>query len=295
MQTPIRERVGGYSDFFSSGFRAISLNDSPSRARSSSLYSLSSITSDLIHSIPSTSRRRSVVDDNRRRTPMPWSSKRRDESHTNILNTEKRKKRSSLIEFSAGLFEKMNPGVLHPQSFVEFDKNQRRLRLHSRNGSSARTKLGMSGLIGTHVSSIRTCYPDANERDPFNSSPHSESFFIDLSDSSSFSSSPKRSRPQSFISFSGASVSTLTRFTRRERPASIHSLPTADLLSSGPIKTRHPFSRSPSYQHPTNLDKADSILQEKDFSDQESPYEHGNRDLADIDWREFHIQLYDNI
>ncbi|KAJ3748136.1 hypothetical protein DFH05DRAFT_888428 [Lentinula detonsa] len=295
MQTPIRERVGGYSDFFSSGFRAISLNDSPSRPRKSSLYSLSSIPSDLIHSIPSTSRRRSIVDDNRRRKPMSWSLKRREESHTNLSTSEKRKKRSSFIEFSAGLFEKMNPGVLQPRSFVEFDNNQKRLRLHSRNGSSGREKLGMSGLIGTHVSSIQTCYPDANERDPFNPSPHSESFFIDLSDSSSFSSSPKRSRHQSFISFSGASVSTLNRFTRRERPASIHSLPTSDLLSSRPIQTKHPFSRSPSYQHPANLDKADSILQEKASSDPESPYEHGNRDLADIDWREFHIQLYDNI
>lgn len=122
-------------------------------------------------------------------------------------------------------------------------------------------------------------YP-LNEIDPFNSSPESKSFFIDLSDSSS-PSSPPRSRQQSYISFSGSSLSSLTSFTRRERPTSIYSLPVA-----------YPPSRS-SYL-PSSLDKYDSSFQEES-SVLEYPYENEDRDLANIDWRDFHIQLFDNV
>ncbi|KAJ3859770.1 hypothetical protein EV359DRAFT_86040 [Lentinula novae-zelandiae] len=303
MQTPTstRARAGGYSDFFSSGFRAISAKRVKPRPRPASTYSLPSIPSDLIRSMSSTSRRRSTDSQN---TGLPYplpSPKRKEDLHSNIvtpLPNEKRKKRSSFIEFSARLFDKMTPGVPEAVSFVEFDETRRCSRSQSRNGASHYSKLGIpSPIVEMNVSSIRTFYPDSNESDPFNSSPNSKSFFIDLSDSSSsssFTSSPKRSRHQSFMSFSGSSLSSLTSFTRRERPSSIHSLPTVDLLSSGPVRTRYSISRTPSYHHPSNSDKASFSFQEESTVP-ESPYENDDRDLANIDWRDFHMQFFDNL
>ncbi|GAW01832.1 hypothetical protein LENED_003450 [Lentinula edodes] len=171
--------------------------------------------------------------------------KRKEDLHSNIvtpLPNEKRKKRSSFIEFSARLFDKMTPGVPEAVSFVEFDETRRCSRSQSRNGTSHYSKLGIpSPVVEMNVSSIRTFYPDSNESDPFNSSPNSKSFFIDLSDSSSsssFTSSPKRSR-------------------------------------------HHENEASFSFQEESTVP--------------ESPYENDDRDLANIDWREFHIQFFDNI
>ncbi|KAJ4466272.1 hypothetical protein J3R30DRAFT_2283329 [Lentinula aciculospora] len=298
MQTPTRERVGGYSDFFSSGFRAIPSKITASRPRHSSIHSLPSIPSDLIRSM-SSSRRRSVDGGNKSRPPPLQSLKGKANSQLTIstpLANEKRKKRSSFIEFSTRLFDKKTSGVSEEQSFVEFDDTQRRLRPRSHHSLSDWSKLGMSvPVVNTHVSSIPTFYPDSNEIDPFNSSPEAKSFFIDLSDSSSLTSpsSPRRPRYQSFMSFSGSSLSSLTSFTRRERPTSIHSLSAVDPISWTSTRTKHPLSRSPS-NHPSNFDKADFSFQEES-SVSESPYEIDDRNLANIDWREFHIQLLDNV
>ncbi|KAE9408316.1 hypothetical protein BT96DRAFT_696421 [Gymnopus androsaceus JB14] len=289
MQAPTRSnraRVGGYSDFFSSGFRAITSrnNTVSSRPRPSSTYSLPTAHPILTRSKSSSNRRQSGDSGDSGRPQSPKFSK--DSKSNNIpssSSTEKQRKRMSFMEFSAKLFDKITPGVSEAQSFVEFDETKRRLRPRTRNSSSdwsgpnPRTQM-------SSIRTVRTRYP-ANETDPFNSSPDSKSFFIGLSDSSS-SSSPRRSRHQSYISFSGSSLSSLTSFARRERPTSIHSLPAA-----------LPPSRRSSYLS-SSLEKYDSLFQEES-SILESPYENENenddRDLANIDWRDFHIQLFDNV
>ncbi|KAJ3730519.1 hypothetical protein C8R42DRAFT_715203 [Lentinula raphanica] len=301
MQTSSREqRIGGYSDFFSSGY--VSSKQAPSsRARHSASYSLPSIPSDLIRSLSSHSRRRSVEGENKRPATPPQSPKLRNSSRAHVpsplASAEKSKRRSSFMGFSSRLLDKMTPGVSEAQSFVDFDETRRKSRTFTRDEAAEWTKLGMSGpVVGTHVSSIRTLYPDSNERDPFSPSPKSKSFFIDLTDpSSSFTSPPKRSRHQSFISVSGAYLGSLTSsLTRRERPRSVHSLPSpSDSLPPDSGQTK---SRCSSYSQPLIVDKADlSSLQDESVVSL-SPHDNEDRDLlADIDWREFHVQLCDNV
>ncbi|KAJ2926841.1 hypothetical protein H1R20_g10245, partial [Candolleomyces eurysporus] len=124
--------------------------------------------------------------------------------------------------------------------------------------------------------------------DPFGSSPESKSFFIDLSDSSTTDSDAKR---DSFLSMtttasnSSPSIS-LLHFPRKERPISIQTMP---------LPTR---SRCSSFQCRGQGKRDSWVLAEEEadiFVPNGEPlaeeFEEGDDAAAQIDWRQFHIDL----
>ncbi|KIK60245.1 hypothetical protein GYMLUDRAFT_59706 [Collybiopsis luxurians FD-317 M1] len=289
MQTPTRSRVGGYSDFFSSGFRAIASKNATSRSRPSSTYSLPASKSSPFHTKLSSPRSSSDGGEKGRPVFRLHRSKSGKESVSDSLASssssaaaaDKQRKRSSLIDFSAKLLDRISlggaGGATEARSFVQFDETKKRLRPPERRHlrSASATDWPKSRMSAdTQITAIRTYYPDSNETDPFNPSPSSKSFFIDLSDSST-APSPVRPRHQSYISFSGSSLSSLTSFTRRERPTSMHSLPAPAVRSPSRNSKFEPFTEESTAQ-------LDSIYETE-------------RDLSNIDWREFHIHLFDNV
>lgn len=147
MQTPTRSnraRLGGYSDFFSSGFRAITSRNTSTSSRPRPLS-----TNSLPVMLMSSSRRSSEDSGKRGR---PQSPKFTSDSKQTSSSAEKQRKRSSFMEFSAKLFDKITPGVPEARSFVEFDETRRRLRPQLRDSSSDWSKT----IAGPQVSSIRT-------------------------------------------------------------------------------------------------------------------------------------------
>ncbi|KAF9066333.1 hypothetical protein BDP27DRAFT_1365744 [Rhodocollybia butyracea] len=291
MQAPTRSRVGGYSDFFSSGFRITSKKATTTRPRPVSTYSISSISPTTQTPSKRSSFRWQSTETNEKtgiRSPKLHQDLNSSSSAPSS-STDKQRRRSSFIEFSTKLFDKITPGVSEPRSFMQFDDTKTRRRPHIRTNSS-----DWPNSPTTHNSSFRPHYSNANSIDPFSSSPDSKSFFIDLSDSSSSVSVPARARHQSYISFSGSSLHSFMSFSKRERATSIHSIhslpPQAYPHGHGPSRN------SGSYFIPTNSDKFDHSFPEESSSILESPYENGeDGDLSNIDWREFHIQLFDNV
>ncbi|KAF9007377.1 hypothetical protein BDQ17DRAFT_212961 [Cyathus striatus] len=125
--------------------------------------------------------------------------------------------------------------------------------------------------------------------DPFSSSPDSSSkrYFIDVMNTPPPSFTPK---DESFLSLSESdpeqSFLSLPQFPRRERPVSIQTMP---------LPSR---SRRSSFQYRrTSIEKWEEsswILEEEDSPQDPVPsadHPHDPNDLANIDWRQFHIDL----
>ncbi|KAJ2918477.1 hypothetical protein MD484_g1975, partial [Candolleomyces efflorescens] len=124
--------------------------------------------------------------------------------------------------------------------------------------------------------------------DPFASSPESKSFFIDLSDSSTTTSDAKR---DSFLSMTTTASNSspaisLFQFPRKERPISIQTMPLP------------PRSRCSSFQCRGQGKRDSWVLAEEDadifFPNGDAlaeEFEEGDDAAAQIDWRQFHIDL----
>ncbi|KAF5391625.1 hypothetical protein D9757_002403 [Collybiopsis confluens] len=285
MQAHTRSRAGGYSDFFFSGFRAITSRNDDRSSRPSSTYSLP-VTAPSSSASPKESPLRHSTDGGEKGRISRMGVRKVGQGSTSDrpVSPDKQRKRSSILEISSKLFDKMIPGASEAKSFVDFDDTRHRLRTpyhhHSRSATTADWSKSVLST-NSHITAIRTQCPDSNELDPFNSSPESKSFFIDLTDSSSIP-SPARPKNQSYISFSGSSLSSLTSFTRRERPTSSYSLPA-------------PRSPSRNSTYLSSLDKHDSSPSPEEGVVLDSIYETENGDLSTIDWREFHIHLFNNV
>jgi len=118
--------------------------------------------------------------------------------------------------------------------------------------------------------------------DPFTSSPDFKSFFIDLSDSSP-SHTPKR---ESSLSLSGSSPDcSFLHVSRRERPASIQTMPVLSRSRRSSLQYRPISQDKPNFFWA--LEEEPPILAVEPLVE-----DHEDRDdPARFDWRQFHVDL----
>ncbi|TFK34550.1 hypothetical protein BDQ12DRAFT_363713 [Crucibulum laeve] len=283
--------VRGYSDFFASGFRAVT-----SRVRRpASVYGTPSMLFDTTpHATTSsngtnstTTPRRSLQDAFPRRTRPASMYVQPPETH----ETTRRKRRSSIISFSTRLFDRMTSTSSDEGSATSSPsppRSRRSSRVYQSPSPDVPEVLITAGgpYIRTFPNGSSDADPVYQSLDPFAASPDSKSFFIDLSDTPP-SATPKN---ESFLSLTGSSPDPsflhLPHAPRRERPTSIQTMP---------LPSR---SRRSSYQYrPPSQEKYDHflILEEEESPvmtlEQRSTEHEGLNDPADIDWRQFHIDL----
>ncbi|KAG7090632.1 hypothetical protein E1B28_009734 [Marasmius oreades] len=191
-----------------------------------------------------------------------------------------RKRRNSVIRF----FDKVASNATdvkerRRRSFVDFDLWTRvgLQRSTSRNSCAEKSPLQPQTI------------------DPFSSSPESKSFFIELADSPIHIKSPSsfsRSKRNTLL-FSPSSTTRDSSFTKRERerPTSVHTLPTCRPTDP---RRRHSsiYSVPSSYlgKMERELDLGSSV--EKDLS-LPLPEESEWSDPGELDWRQFHFELLD--
>ncbi|KAF4613454.1 hypothetical protein D9613_008135 [Agrocybe pediades] len=271
---PSNVNVRGYSDFFASGFRAVTNRSTPVRA---------SFDMNTKPSPSSTSSRRQSLSDitQRRARPSSMIISRNDSKSPATYESKsatKKGRRSSFISFSSRLFDRITS--------VRGDENMfssKRSSRSSRNGDeSFWVSTAPNGSSALH-----------HPIDPFASSPDTRSMFIDLSSSSSGSSPSDTPKHESFLSLTGSSVSPSNRssliLSRRERPTSIQTMPL-------PSRSRR---SSWQYRAPSqDKEKSDFFLileEEPGLEGLESSGYEDNEDQWDapakIDWHQFHIDI----
>ncbi|PPQ65175.1 hypothetical protein CVT24_011052 [Panaeolus cyanescens] len=260
--------IRGYSDFFTSGFRAVTnrtSGDSSSPCSTSRASPLSDITQ------------------RRRSRPLSMIIQK-----TVPKNTEKKhSRRSSIVSFSSKLFDRKG---WHSVDENSVSKSEKSSRFSSKSNELPDVWITAGGPCTTstpdgslsHRATLRN-----RTIDPFSSSPESKSLFIDFSSTDSLPyAAPKR---ESFLSMTGSSSprSSVILPQRRERPTSVQTMP---------LPSR---SRCSSTSYPSRVygqEKTDFF-----WIVEEEP-ELGNEPLvetqadewdapAKIDWREFHIDL----
>ncbi|TFK21479.1 hypothetical protein FA15DRAFT_672539 [Coprinopsis marcescibilis] len=286
---PHMSQLGGYSDFFASGFRAVS-----TRVRSrrpASFYSSSPTSSTELDSsspvvVPEAFK--AVPQHRQRRRPL------------SMIVTGTQQPSSSSIEPGRGIFASFSNRLFDRMPFISSDSpSSASLPRKSRNrlssyllGASSNTESKARSDVWTLTNggpSAPNGGPDTTGQhfplDPFDSSSDSKSFFVDLSDSSP-NSTPAAKR-DSFLSMSTTN-STPPRsllFPRRERPISIQTMP---------LPSRSRTSSFQLYRHPAQEKSDFWILEEEpDVLLQplvDSDYE-ARDDAAGIDWRQFHNDL----
>ncbi|KAF5379814.1 hypothetical protein D9615_005783 [Tricholomella constricta] len=262
-----------YSEFFTSGFRAMS------RRHVSAIPSPSVTTPDSPPTTRSTRRHSSFISfTNRssRTTSMIISSAdsvktlstESSSASSSSSSSARRHRRSSFVTFSSWLFDRKGSSA-HADNYLSFSssppKNKRELL-----GSSEVTEVWITAGGPFTPTSISKSSSSNGEPslfqpiDPFSASPDSKSFFIDLTDSSSSSPSLSPSPPtststtrrtskrESFLSFSGSSPDRSSFLhlpmppRRRERPTSVQTLPIlpSPSPSTSPSKSKSKSRRS---------------------------------------------------
>ncbi|KAF6759750.1 hypothetical protein DFP72DRAFT_806307 [Ephemerocybe angulata] len=304
----------GYSDFFASGFRAVSTR--VKRRPTSSFSSATTSSSDTEYDEPpySSSAIPSILPNVFRPRRQRTLSRRRRPASMMIPTTqstlieERSNRRSSLVAFSSRLLDRMH--------FISGDENTapastppatpRRKRRTSRflgvlkNSNNTSPSLGSGELWlstgGPRTPSAPNGGPETHVTiDPFASSPESRSFFIDLSSDGGSGNDDIAHMKQrdSFLSMatsnsnSSPSISLVHVSPRRERPISISTMP---------LPSR---SRRSSFQcRGQSQEKIESWIAEEDESldflaltPEYSPVTEGYErdDAAQIDWRQFHL------
>jgi len=268
--TPVHS-VRGYSDFFTSGFRAVT-------SRVSRPYSVSSFprvsdatcaTEDPPQSLHGRAQRRA------RPTSMIMSK-----SNQSCENS--RGRRSSIIAFSSRLFDRMKHASADENANVS--AGRRRSKRSSRPLEDSNSQVPQDWITtgGPFTPSSPNGRPDEyvpQNTDPYTSSPDSKSFFVDLSDSSS-------SKRESFLSLSGSSPDrSLLHVSRRERPASIQTMPVLSRSRRSSLQYRPISQDKPNFfwtleeEHP--ILAAEPLVE--DHEDRDDP--------ARFDWRQFHVDL----
>ncbi|KAL0570191.1 hypothetical protein V5O48_011781 [Marasmius crinis-equi] len=259
MQSP--QNRGGYSAFFSSGYRAIRTRCQPEE----SVATASSILPFPQHS------------DRKPSQPSPLSRTLRPPSEP-----PKKNRRNSVVE----LFDKVT------SSRSNATKRKKDGRRHSFIDSDLLSKalVGHRRQRTTSSRSRSDPPPQHHPIDPFSSSPESSSFFIDLDLTDSptyFMKSPQTSRSKrfSFLSLSSSSNDS-TRFNlpRRDRPTSVHTLPAPysnDHLRSSVHSVSSYAEKLEQFAHELSEE-----LEEISLSEEWSDDDPGN-----MDWRQFHVEL----
>ncbi|KAF8896635.1 hypothetical protein BD779DRAFT_1668390 [Infundibulicybe gibba] len=258
----------GYSDFFTSGFRAMTRRVRSSRPASMCIASASFATTS--NSTPPSRRHSLRGMTPRGRTTSMVITHPPIESPVTALE---HKRRSSIATFSSRMLDR----VLSSTSDAPHSRRTDSF-LDCGHDPEASVWITAGGPITPSQISIDSRFRDPGfyTIDPFAASPDSKSFFIDLTDTPPELPPSKR---ESFLSLSSSDHS-FSLFRRRERPTSIHTMP---------LPSR---SRRSSFQcRPHSRDKYEQswILEEESPVSTTFPEEWD--DPAHIDWRQFHIEL----
>ncbi|KAJ7577775.1 hypothetical protein C8J56DRAFT_1060941 [Mycena floridula] len=242
-----RTSRSGYSDFFASGLRAMTSRVSSSSSRPSSVLFPSSQNS----STSPFQRMRTLS------VTVPPSEQ-----------TGGRQRRSSIVDFSSRLFEKMLL-IDEASSFGKMNETRRRL---TRNPDS---------------NSRGSLLPDENGEtiDPFAASPDSKSFFIDLTTTPPAPQQRSRHSRRFSLTPSGTGVPFFNLPFIHRRPTSIHTLPLPSPRAES-VRAESLFrseSKSSWDENPGLLPAASSIEEESEEFERNDP--------ATMDWRQFHIEF----
>ncbi|KAF9261913.1 hypothetical protein L218DRAFT_945680 [Marasmius fiardii PR-910] len=251
------ESRGGYSAFFSSGYRAIrSRAELP--VNKSFTYPFPSI-----HSSES---------------PICQDCKRTSVSRTLRSPPEdSRKRRHSVIRF----FDKIASNT----SDAHDAKERRRSSFEFDMWTRIHVATGLQKGASRQARGEKHPLHQQQTIDPFSSSPESKSFFIELADSPIHIRSPSVHNHPKRNPLSSARETSFTFPILRERPTSVHTLPTPR-----PSNYRQ---RSSVYSVTSYLGKAGGELdQDSGEIDVSLPEEW--IDPAELDWRQFHIQFLDD-
>ncbi|KAF8963102.1 hypothetical protein BDZ97DRAFT_1049576 [Flammula alnicola] len=261
----------GYSDFFASGFRAVTTRrSSSSRTSSESFIQTAS---------SSSSTRRTLADITPRRL-RPTSMI----VHTSTPKPREKRRRSSFVSFSSRLFDRMISASGHENSTMS--SSSRRSSRSSRFFESTDSSLDVWITAGgPYTPSAPNGSPALHHPiDPFTSSPDARSMFIDLSSDSSPSGTPKR---ESFLSLTGSSSNRSSLlFARRDRPTSIHTMPLPSRSRRSSLQYRPPPPSQEKSEFFWIVEEEPSLAAEPILEDQDewdAP--------AKIDWRQFHIDI----
>lgn len=296
MQPSSSNGLRGYSDFFASGFRAVTSSRSSRSSADPSILSAPS-------SSASPGSRRSLTDTTQRRlrpsslivhpsTPKP--------------HEPKHNRRSSIITFSTRLFDRMASVYGDELSLRRGSRNSRIFQAaddsapdvwitaggpftpSAPNGRCAKSPPQHRSIRLTNKITISSSVPQSI--DPFSASPDTRSMFIDLSTDSSPAGTPKH---ESFLSLTASSSprSSLL-FGRRERPTSIQTMPLPSRSRRSSLQLPHrgvPLAAAP--------EKSDfSWIVEEEPSAIEALREDPDEwdAPAKIDWHQFHIDILTN-
>ncbi|KAK0204365.1 hypothetical protein DFS33DRAFT_649510 [Desarmillaria ectypa] len=269
-----RERLTGYSDFFASGLlakarRAYARQRQPASAQSSIPLSPQ----------PKHLRRHSSV----------YKKMSVSGVDTDFLVQEKRRRRSSVAEFSSRLFDRTttNPSTGERRSMDLSAKIPRRKSLRKQSVVPDNSDVvwitapepRLTESTRTHSGSYNSDEISFHSLDPFTAGPNARSIYIEISPPIT---TPKR---ESFLSFSGSSRSGSVHslaFPRRERPTSIQTMPLPSTQS--PRSSFYSSRRNTIVEFPWVLEEEESWIGDDDeLLDEDDP--------ARIDWRQFHVEV----
>ncbi|KAK0494074.1 hypothetical protein EDD18DRAFT_1356021 [Armillaria luteobubalina] len=263
-----RERLAGYSDFFASGLLAKARRAYERRCRpSSAILPESSIQ---LPPQPKHLRRHSSVCKR-----MSVSGTADTDSDAHFLAEEKRRRRSSVAEFSSRLFDRIttNPSTGERRSIDLSTKINRRRSLRKQS------------VVPDDSDVVWITAPESRPVEPtrtYSSFNSDEISFTPWTQITPPISTPKH---ESFLSFSGSSRSGSTRslaFPRRERPTSIQTMPLPSTQS--PRSSFYCNRRSTIVEFPWVLEEEESWIGDDDeLLDENDP--------ARIDWRQFHVEV----
>ncbi|KAG7444694.1 uncharacterized protein BT62DRAFT_1007723 [Guyanagaster necrorhizus] len=273
-----RERLAGYSDFFASGLLAKARRAyERQRQPASAIFPEFSITPS---PQPKDLRRHSSV---YKRMSVSGSL----DTDSDFSVQEKRRRRSSVAEFSSRLFDRIttNPSTGERRSADLAAKIPRRKSL--RKQSVVPDDSDVVWITApeprpveptrTHSSSCNSDEISFHSLDPFTAAPNARSIYIEIS--------PPPPKLESFLSFSGSSMSGSVHslaFPRRERPTSIQTMPPPSTQS--PRSSFYSNRRSTIVEFPRVLEEEESWI-----GDDDEPLDED--DPARIDWRQFHVEV----
>ncbi|KAJ6492540.1 hypothetical protein C8R47DRAFT_1070578 [Mycena vitilis] len=259
-----------YSDFFSSGLRAMS---GMSYGRPVSGYASPDIPSTDARALKSSGRYNVLRTFARRpRTSSSPVYVSNSPSENTTTTSTRKQRRSSIVNLSSRLLGRM----LHAADIsILADSGKANDDLARPSDDALYTPRSSS--------SYEKIRPSVD--DPFGASPYSSSFFIDYIETPPVSITPPRTkRPQSFLLLGEhtKNLGSLRFPRRRQRPTSIQSMP---------LPSR---SRPSSFQYrPVSRDKFDRswALEEEEPTWSDWDVEEPRDPAADIDWRQFHNDL----
>ncbi|KAG9225154.1 hypothetical protein CCMSSC00406_0007435 [Pleurotus cornucopiae] len=203
-----------------------------------------------------------------------------------------RSRRSSLLSF---------PGKMINRMSASFPIEPRSPRRSTSSSSRPQTSSGLRHEQATEItdvvwiteggpivsSKLLETSPKLHPLDPFASSPDTKSVFIDFSDTDTPVSTPNR---ESFISFSTSSKSSsLLHLPRRERPTSVQTMPLPPRSRRSSLQ--YPPPAQEKYDWAWMLDETTPIFTQKAGEELEQVEEADEIDPAQLDWRQFHIDL----